>query len=1054
MNTKPGVSAQSVEMDFDAMFHGHGSAMLLIDPDTGQILHANEAASKFYGYAVDELAIMNINDINTLSSAETAEEMEKALEEERNFFVFQHQVASGDIKTVEVYSYPFVYKGQRILYSIIHDITPRTMLEAENRRMEFAIIAGLALVLVLSLFYAFRWRKNHKDLLMKTKEIENFNELRKAFIDADDRLIYLKDENLRYLFVNTAMEHFYGIPEEDLIGKEDQEITSKEFADLRRKTDEIVLTEKRRHEQDVQWNDRIYKINKFPIQLMNDNTGVGAYVEDVTEERNHHTERERTLMRNAILVDVFTKSFSDTREQLKYVLDRAMELTGSRFGYIFQYDEEKEIFEMNTWSDDVMEACKTAEVQTIYELTKTGLWGEAVRQQRAIIDNDYQAPGLMKKGLPEGHVIMKNFMTVPIYFKGKIVATIGLANKETDYDALDVDQVTVLMNGVWNAVQQKSGEEQLQLLLDSTAEGIYGMDLEGRCTFINRSALEFLGYEEEGALLGTNIHEAIHYRTRQGHLMPLDECRIRIAVEEGRGVHVTDEVFWRKDNTSFDVEYYSYPQYRHGELVGAVVTFVDSTHRRKLEENLYKEKEQFRTTLLSVGDAVISTDNHGRIQVMNPIAEELTGWTQQEAQGKRFEEVFHIINEYTREICENPVERVLEIGEIIELANHTILIAKDGKEIPIEDSAAPITDIKGRTTGVVIVFRDFSDKREKIREIEYLSFHDHLTGLYNRRYMEDSIRRLDAQRNLPFTVMAVDVNGLKLTNDAFGHRMGDLLLQKVGGLLKEVCRADDILGRMGGDEFVILLPSTTDEQAKSIKRRIMEASTTIKLDSVIVSLAVGHATKENMEQSMGSVMTLADNNMYKDKLKYGKTMRSQTIEVVLKNINLKYDKEQVHTERVSQYCEAIARKMDFSEKEIQDIKTAGVLHDIGKIMVPPELLNKPGPLTEEEFEIVKRHPEISYQILKSVDEYAVLAEDVLYHHERMDGQGYPEGLKGQEIPKNARIIAVADAYEAMTANRSYHVPKTKEEAIAELVRCAGSQFDPTIVDVFVKDVLS
>lgn len=146
--------------------------------------------------------------------------------------------------------------------------------------------------------------------------------------------------------------------------------------------------------------------------------------------------------------------------------------------------------------------------------------------------------------------------------------------------------------------------------------------------------------------------------------------------------------------------------------------------------------------------------------------------------------------------------------------------------------------------------------------------------------------------------------------------------------------------------------------------------------------------------------------------------------------------------------------MNFSKKEIQEIKTAGLLHDIGKVVVPPELLNKIEKLTDEEFELIKGHPETSYQILRSVDEYAAFATDVLYHHEHWDGSGYPQGLKGEEIPLNSRIIAVADAYEAMTAKRPYKETKTEDEAIAELKRCAGTQFDPDIVKVFIEKVLN
>ncbi|MDW7669040.1 MAG: diguanylate cyclase [Bacillota bacterium] len=413
----------------------------------------------------------------------------------------------------------------------------------------------------------------------------------------------------------------------------------------------------------------------------------------------------------------------------------------------------------------------------------------------------------------------------------------------------------------------------------------------------------------------------------------------------------------------------------------------------------------------------------------------------------------NIINEFTRETCVNPAKKALELGKVVEMANHTILIAKDGEEIPIEDSAAPIKDIEGNITGAVIVFRDFTEKREKQKEIEYLSFNDHLTGLYNRRYMEDSIKRLDTSRNLPFSIIVADVNGLKLTNDSYGHEIGDKLLITVGEILKKSCRKEDIVCRVGGDEFVILLPNVNEKKIKKVIERIKEESQNAKLDSVIVSLALGHSTKNREDKDILEVYKEADNKMYKNKLKYGRIMRNKTIEKVILNVNNKYDNEQIHTEKVSQYCESIARAMNLSSKEVEDAKIAGLLHDIGKIIVSPEILNKKGKLTKKEWEEVKKHSSTSYQLLKSVDEYSHLAEDVLYHHEKLDGSGYPEELSKDEIPLLSKIIAVADAYEAMTAGRPYQKKKTKEEAAEELRKYSGTQFDETIVKAFINEVL-
>jgi diguanylate cyclase (GGDEF)-like protein/PAS domain S-box-containing protein len=481
---------------------------------------------------------------------------------------------------------------------------------------------------------------------------------------------------------------------------------------------------------------------------------------------------------------------------------------------------------------------------------------------------------------------------------------------------------------------------------------------------------------------------------------------------------------------------------------------IDITEKTAMEQVIKNEEERYRTTLLSVGDGVISTDEQGKITVMNPVAEKLTGWKQTETIGKPFYTVFNIIDEATRKSCDNPVNIVLSTAESYKSPGTILLISKTGLETPIENNAAPIKNSNDQITGAVIVFRDFSDYRDRQKKIEYLSFHDPLTGLYNRRFMEDAFITADTKSNLPITVMVVDVNGLKLTNDAFGHKMGDNLLVTVAEVLKESCNPGNMIARMGGDEFVILMPKTGEDKAEVIKQKMIKKAAAVKLDSVIVSLAIGYSVKKTANESIENTIVTADNKMYREKLRFGKTMRSQTIETVLRNINFKYDREQVHTERVSQYCEAIASALGLHEKEVNEIKIAGALHDIGKTIIPPEILNKPGRLTKEEFDIVKRHPETGYQILKSSDEYVNLAEYVLYHHERWDGKGYPQGLAGREIPFQARIIAVADAFEAMTASRPYQRTKTTDEAKAELVRCSGTQLDPDVVKAFLEHVLN
>lgn len=494
------------------------------------------------------------------------------------------------------------------------------------------------------------------------------------------------------------------------------------------------------------------------------------------------------------------------------------------------------------------------------------------------------------------------------------------------------------------------------------------------------------------------------------------------------------EIFYLKDNES--------PRF--------VISIHDISQRKRMEKSLFIEKERLRTTLLSIGDGVISTDARGCITLINKVAENLTEWCQQEAYGLPLDQVLRLVDEYTGESCENPASRVLETGAIIELNNHTILLSKSGRAIPVEDSAAPIRDPDGHITGVVIVFRDFTDKKEKQEQIEYLSFHDHLTGLYNRRYFDEELKRLNTPRNLPLSLLIFDVNGLKLTNDAFGHMAGDRLLKKVAQTMQEISRSDDIIARIGGDEFVILLPQTEIQEAKELAKRINTALNHEHLEAGQVSISSGWGVKSTADEEIAEVFKAAENKMYQYKISERNSTRNEAIQFIMKTLYEKLPREQEHSERVSKISGLIGAAMGMTKEEINELKTAGALHDIGKIAIGNEILDKADELSDFEWLEIRRHPEISYSILSSLNDYAPLANIILVHHERYDGKGYPKGLVGEEIPLAARIIAVADAYDAMTYGRPYKEPLTAEAAIEEITAGKHTQFDPEIADIFLR----
>jgi len=524
---------------------------------------------------------------------------------------------------------------------------------------------------------------------------------------------------------------------------------------------------------------------------------------------------------------------------------------------------------------------------------------------------------------------------------------------------------------------------------------------------------------------------------------------------KGEVMSSEEDLFIREDGTEDYTRWQCRPWHEADGTTGGIVLYTEViTRRKQMERLLFLEKEQFRTTLLSVGDGVISTDSSGRIRLMNTIAEDLTGWTLSDALGRPFHEIFRIVHEKTGEEAKDPVEEVLQTGEKTEVADHSLLISNDGSKTPIEDSAAPIKDLDGKVTGVVMVFRDCREKREEQKKIEYLSYHDQLTGLYNRRFFEEEVRRLDVQRNLPISLTMIDVNGLKLFNDAFGHLMGDRLLKRVAEVLKNECRADDIIARTGGDEFVVLLPKTPSDAAVAIMDRVSEAIRGEKVEDLPISVSWGVAVKADQAESIEKVLETAEDSMYRSKVSEKTSYQNRSVHLIMETLFSRLKAEKSHSENVGSMSEKIGLAMDLNRVEAGELRTAGVIHDIGKIATPGGVLEKSSPLNEQEWDEIRKHPETGFSILSTVSEYGPLAEIVLAHHERWDGSGYPRGLKGQGIPLFSRIIGVAEAWDAMVSGRPYRKPVSVEEAIRELERCSGTQFDPEVVRVFLDGVIS
>jgi diguanylate cyclase (GGDEF)-like protein/PAS domain S-box-containing protein len=382
--------------------------------------------------------------------------------------------------------------------------------------------------------------------------------------------------------------------------------------------------------------------------------------------------------------------------------------------------------------------------------------------------------------------------------------------------------------------------------------------------------------------------------------------------------------------------------------------------------------------------------------------------------------------------------------------NH--IVNKNGSVIVISRNGIPLFNSIGKCIGYRGTDIDITERKNRETEISYLSYHDKLTGLYNRRFFEEELIRLDNLRNLPLTIIMGDVNGLKLVNDSFGHLKGDELLKAAANLLKTECRADDIIARWGGDEFVIILPKSDKVEAKKLVNRINEISSNEKIANINLSISFGYDSKIDINENIVDIIKKAEDHLYKQKLYNGASIKGGIVDLIMKTLYEKNQREMLHSKRVSIICGGIAELMNFSNDEVAKMKLSGLMHDIGKIGIDEKILNKNDILDNEEWYEMKKHSEIGYRILSSVSEFSEIANYVLEHHEKWDGTGYPKGLKGLEISMQARIVAIADSFDAMTGKRAYGKKYSKVEALKELNRNAGTHFDPEIVKIFVGKV--
>jgi diguanylate cyclase (GGDEF)-like protein/PAS domain S-box-containing protein len=479
--------------------------------------------------------------------------------------------------------------------------------------------------------------------------------------------------------------------------------------------------------------------------------------------------------------------------------------------------------------------------------------------------------------------------------------------------------------------------------------------------------------------------------------------------------------------------------------IASMGTVKNITENKQIEEALRESEDRYRTLFEESRDAIYITTRGGKFVSVNKSMLDLFGYTRDE-----------LLALNARQIYANPEDRNLfqrEIEQRGSVRDYEVKFCKkDGTVMDCLLTSTLRLSFDGSILGYQGIIRDITERKQAENQLKYLSLHDSLTGIYNRAYFEEEMNRLESRRSSPAGLLICDIDGLKLINDTLGHDKGDNLLLATANVLRESFREGDMVARVGGDEFAVLLPNSGRDSLERATQRIRHAVAKYneEITEFPLSISIGSALTIDKSKKMTDLFKEADNNMYREKLQHSQSARSTIVQTLMKTMEARDFITEGHAVRLQDMVAAVAEAIGLPERCINDLRLLAQFHDIGKVGIPDRILFKPGPFTPDEHNEMRWHCEIGHRIALSAPDLSPIVDLILKHHEWWNGQGYPLGLKGEEIPVECRILAIADAYDAMTSDRPYRKAESHEKAVNELRRCAGTQFDPELVSMFIE----
>ena len=590
-------------------------------------------------------------------------------------------------------------------------------------------------------------------------------------------------------------------------------------------------------------------------------------------------------------------------------------------------------------------------------------------------------------------------------------------------------------------LKRVANEEQLRRITDNIQDIIIQIDKDGTIKYISQSCKRILGFSKED-IIGNKIYDGVYKDDIIGF-----QNSIMNSIRD-RNFYPLEYRYNKKDGQIVWLE--SLGQVIVGDVnddLSIIMNCRDITLKKEIEVTLEESQNRWKFALEGSGDGVMDLNLVTGEAFYSPQWKRLFGYEEDEIGSSRDELISRIHPDDIDKVIES---REMHLKSKIPLhdveyrvrcndGSYKWVLAR-GKVIRCDEDGTPVR--------IIGTFTDITDRKFSEDKIKYLSYHDTLTGVYNRAFFDEELSRLYNEKVTPLSIIIGDVNGLKLTNDVFGHLEGDNLLIKLAKVLKDSCREEDIVARWGGDEFAILLPGVCEDEATRIMYHIIDTCDSLQSDPIKLSIALGISTKDSNKDDAKDLIKAAEEMMYRHKLLESKSVRNNLISSLQNTLFERSYETREHADRLVEMGQRLGEEIGLTDTEQDELDLLSLLHDIGKIAIRDDILGKPEMLSEDEWNEMKKHSEIGYRIAQTTQELFHIAEYILSHHECWDGTGYPRGLKGLEIPKLSRIIAVIDSYDVMTNARVYKEPIKSINALEEIKRCAGTQFDPDIVNAF------